>query len=104
MREVVYLDVLRHRAAVDDVVVVAVEDVPPKLLATGARPQQRATDPGRHALAGVLAHVDVRDDDGHEQRDGHHHHRRAEQHACKTSESLVACTFMYRNENQKDRK
>ena len=104
VREVVNLDVLGHRAAVDDVVVVAVEDAPPKLLASGARPQERATDPGRHPLTGVLAQVDVRDDDSHEQGDGHHHHRRAEQHACNPSKSLVACTVVHRNENQKDRK
>ena len=80
VRQVVYLNVLPD-GTVGHVVVVAVKHPTPELLPTSARSKQGSPNPGRHAMARVLAQVDVCDNDGHEEGDRYHDHRRAEQHA-----------------------
>ena len=86
VRQAVDLDVLSGIAVGHVIVVVAAaEDATAHLLfPLCPRSQEGPPYPGGNAMTGVLAHVDVRDDDGHEQGDGHHDHGRAEQHAYNT--------------------
>ena len=79
VRQTIDLDVLTGVAVGHVIVIVAAEDATAHLLVPFCpRAQEGPTYPGRNSMPGVLAHVDVRHDDGHEQGDGHHDHRRAE--------------------------
>ena len=93
VRQGVDLDVLAVIAVGHVIVVVAAaEDATAHLLfALCPRSQEGPPYPGGNAMAGVLAHVDVRDDDGHEQGDGHHDHGRAEQHAYNRGQCVCVC-------------